>query len=142
MTFLSFLSISTDLHMETLVDINENTKIIIPKPSKQHFCKIHSNLESLWKREKGKKPVILLCTGSLNPVHNMHIRIFELAKAKLEATTDFLVVGALISPSHDQYVKYKLHRDHIHSKHRIELCKLATENSDFIETWSWECEQE
>jgi hypothetical protein len=33
---------------------------------------------------EGIQPVVLLSTGSLSPVHRMHINVFQLAKRHLE----------------------------------------------------------
>eukprot|EP01120_Amphizonella_sp_Union-15-10_P005009 TRINITY_DN1574_c0_g1_i2.p1 TRINITY_DN1574_c0_g1~~TRINITY_DN1574_c0_g1_i2.p1 ORF type:complete len:207 (+),score=37.25 TRINITY_DN1574_c0_g1_i2:57-677(+) len=50
--------------------------------------------------------VVLMLSGSFNPVHRMHIKAFELAKKKLEEK--YPVIGGYIAPSSDPYVRSKL----------------------------------
>jgi len=88
--------------------------------------------------EKGK--AVLLCTGSYNPVHNMHIKMFEIAKQSLEQQ-GIEVVGAYLSPSHDSYVQGKLGKDAINSVHRVEMCNLILASNSWIVVSTWEMAQ-
>lgn len=45
------------------------------------------------------KRVVLLTTGSLNPVHTGHVQQLEEAKRHIEAHSDSRVVAGFISPS-------------------------------------------
>lgn len=101
--------------------------------------------------------VILISTGSYNPsmnflfnivdddiVHKMHIEMLRLAKNELESTFKFKVLGAYISPSHEDYVSYKLKDDYIYTELRLEMCKLAIKesgHSDWIQVDPWEATQ-
>ncbi|XP_014667508.1 PREDICTED: nicotinamide/nicotinic acid mononucleotide adenylyltransferase 1-like isoform X2 [Priapulus caudatus] len=81
--------------------------------------------------------VVLLACGSFNPVTNMHLRIFELARDQLQRTGLFTVVGGVVSPVNDAYVK----KDLVESYHRVQMAKLATQSSDWIRVDPWESEQ-
>ncbi|KAK9515466.1 hypothetical protein VZT92_026112 [Zoarces viviparus] len=78
--------------------------------------------------------VVLLACGSFNPVTNMHLRMFELARDHLEDTGLYRVVKGIISPVGDGYNKKGL----IESSHRLAMARLSTENSDWITVDSWE----
>ncbi|XP_013871189.1 nicotinamide/nicotinic acid mononucleotide adenylyltransferase 1 [Austrofundulus limnaeus] len=78
--------------------------------------------------------VVLLACGSFNPITNMHLRMFELARDYLEDTGQYNVVKGIISPVGDGYQKKGL----IEARHRVEMAQLATENSGWITVDSWE----
>lgn len=78
--------------------------------------------------------VVLLSCGSFNPITNMHLRMFELARDHLEDTGQYRVVKGIISPVGDAYKKKGL----IDSSHRLEMARLSTEDSDWITVDSWE----
>ncbi|XP_070766025.1 nicotinamide/nicotinic acid mononucleotide adenylyltransferase 1 [Enoplosus armatus] len=78
--------------------------------------------------------VVLLACGSFNPITNMHLRMFELARDHLEDTGQYRVVKGIISPVGDGYKKKGL----IEACHRLEMARLSTETSDWITVDSWE----
>ncbi|KAK8630204.1 hypothetical protein V6N13_079007 [Hibiscus sabdariffa] len=80
--------------------------------------------------------VVLVATGSFNPPTLMHLRMFELARDALNSN-GFCVIGGYMSPVNDAYKKRGL----IAAEHRIEMCKLACESSDFIMVDPWEAKQ-
>ncbi|ELT93563.1 hypothetical protein CAPTEDRAFT_211251 [Capitella teleta] len=82
--------------------------------------------------------VVLLCCGSFNPITNMHLRMFELARDALDATGRYKVVGGIISPVNDAYTKPSL----VSAKHRSTMIRLALQTSDWIKLDTWESEQE
>ncbi|XP_060614922.2 nicotinamide/nicotinic acid mononucleotide adenylyltransferase 1 [Anolis sagrei] len=84
-----------------------------------------------------KTEVVLLACGSFNPITNMHLRLFELAKDHLHETGKYKVVKGIISPVGDGYKKKGL----IGAKHRVAMAKLATESSDWVEVDDWESSQ-
>ncbi|XP_024914897.1 nicotinamide/nicotinic acid mononucleotide adenylyltransferase 1 [Cynoglossus semilaevis] len=84
-----------------------------------------------------KTPVVLLSCGSFNPITNMHLRMFELARDHLEGSGQYTVVKGIISPVGDSYKKKGL----IEATHRLEMARLATESSDWITVNSWEIDQ-
>ncbi|KAM9343006.1 nicotinamide/nicotinic acid mononucleotide adenylyltransferase 1 [Pholidichthys leucotaenia] len=84
-----------------------------------------------------KTNVVLLACGSFNPVTNMHLRMFELARDHLEDTGQYKVVKGVISPVGDAYKKKGL----IEASHRLEMARLATERTGWITADSWESMQ-
>lgn len=78
--------------------------------------------------------VVLLACGSFNPITNMHLRMFELARDHLQDTGQYRVVKGIISPVGDAYKKKGL----IEACHRLEMARLSTENSDWLTVDSWE----
>lgn len=99
----------------------------------------------------GQLRLVLLTTGSLNPVHKAHIALGAWAKRQLDARPlgDVTVVAFVVSPSHFSYVRSKLGETAIPSHHRLELCRLAIENDaeiaqcgseNFAHVDSWECD--
>ncbi|XP_005530548.1 PREDICTED: nicotinamide/nicotinic acid mononucleotide adenylyltransferase 1 [Pseudopodoces humilis] len=86
-----------------------------------------------------KIEVVLLACGSFNPITNMHLRLFELAKDYFHETGKYKVIKGIISPVGDAYKKKGL----ISANHRVTMAKLATENSDWVEVDDWEsCQNE
>ncbi|XP_039200613.1 nicotinamide/nicotinic acid mononucleotide adenylyltransferase 3 isoform X1 [Crotalus tigris] len=82
-------------------------------------------------------PLILLACGSFNPITNMHMRLFELARDHLHQTGKYNVIEGIISPVSDNYGKEGL----VAAKHRIAMVRLAVETSDWIRVDPWESEQ-
>ncbi|KAI3357351.1 hypothetical protein L3Q82_015784 [Scortum barcoo] len=78
--------------------------------------------------------VVLLACGSFNPITNMHLRMFELARDHLQDTGQYKVVKGIISPVGDGYKKKGL----IEACHRVEMARLATEDSGWITVDPWE----
>ncbi|XP_015686218.1 nicotinamide/nicotinic acid mononucleotide adenylyltransferase 1-like, partial [Protobothrops mucrosquamatus] len=81
--------------------------------------------------------VVLLACGSFNPITNMHLRLFELARDHLQETGKYKVVKGIVSPVGDAYLKKSL----ISARHRVAMARLATENSDWLEVDDWESSQ-
>ncbi|GAB1285543.1 Nicotinamide/nicotinic acid mononucleotide adenylyltransferase 2 [Apodemus speciosus] len=115
--------------------------------------------------ETTKTHVILLACGSFNPITKGHIQMFERARDYLHKTGRFIVIGGIVSPVHDSYGK----QDHcqtwlsgynqrtscppqpascsqrgglVSSRHRLIMCQLAVQNSDWIRVDPWECYQD
>ncbi|XP_042734225.1 nicotinamide/nicotinic acid mononucleotide adenylyltransferase 3 isoform X2 [Lagopus muta] len=87
---------------------------------------------------KSRIPLILLACGSFNPITNMHMRLFELARDHLHQTGRYQVIEGIMSPVNDAYGKKGL----VSARHRIAMAKLALETSDWIRVDPWETEQE
>ncbi|XP_063173441.1 nicotinamide/nicotinic acid mononucleotide adenylyltransferase 1 [Candoia aspera] len=81
--------------------------------------------------------VVLLLCGSFNPITNMHLRLFELARDHLHEMGKYKVVKGIISPVGDAYLKKGL----IGASHRVTMARLATENTDWLEVDDWESSQ-
>ncbi|GCB75024.1 hypothetical protein scyTo_0020868, partial [Scyliorhinus torazame] len=82
--------------------------------------------------------VVLLACGSFNPITNMHLRMFELARDYLHETGKYTVIKGIISPVGDGYKKKGL----IEAEYRLAMVKMATESSDWVTLSSWESQQE
>ncbi|XP_060690858.1 nicotinamide/nicotinic acid mononucleotide adenylyltransferase 3 isoform X3 [Hemiscyllium ocellatum] len=87
-------------------------------------------------------PVALIACGSFNPITNMHMRMFELARDHLHQTVLFAglyeVIKGIISPVNDRYGKKGL----VTAKHRVAMVQRALETSDWITQDPWESQQE
>ncbi|KAI0209397.1 Nicotinamide/nicotinic acid mononucleotide adenylyltransferase 1 [Lamellibrachia satsuma] len=82
--------------------------------------------------------VVLLACGSFNPVTNMHLRMFELARDALNRTGRYRVVAGVASPVNDSYAK----KDLLCASHRCAMLKTALQSSDWIRLDTWETEQD
>ncbi|GAB1610222.1 nicotinamide/nicotinic acid mononucleotide adenylyltransferase 1-like [Argonauta hians] len=81
--------------------------------------------------------VILVACGSFNPVTNMHLRMFELAKDSLTKTGRYKVLGGIMSPVSDFYSKQGLEK----ASHRCEMVQLALQTLDWVKLDTWESDQ-
>uniref|UniRef100_A0A8D2B1Z3 Nicotinamide-nucleotide adenylyltransferase n=1 Tax=Sciurus vulgaris TaxID=55149 RepID=A0A8D2B1Z3_SCIVU len=86
---------------------------------------------------KSRIPVVLLACGSFNPITNMHLRLFEVARDHLHQTGMYQVTQGIISPVNDDYGK----KDLVASHHRVAMAQLALQTSDWIRVDPWESEQ-
>ncbi|XP_072282153.1 nicotinamide/nicotinic acid mononucleotide adenylyltransferase 1 isoform X2 [Pyxicephalus adspersus] len=86
-------------------------------------------------KSKERTEVVLLATGSFNPVTVMHLRLFELARDYLHSTGNYKVVKGIISPVSDGYKKKGL----VEGQHRLSMAQLAAQTSDWIKVDAWEC---
>lgn len=81
--------------------------------------------------------VVLIACGSFNPVTNMHLRMFELARDALNKTGKYNVIAGIMSPVSDHYPKKGL----LCAKHRCEMVRLGLKSSDWVRLDTWESEQ-
>eukprot|EP00455_Lapot_gusevi_P030492 TRINITY_DN3281_c0_g1_i5.p1 TRINITY_DN3281_c0_g1~~TRINITY_DN3281_c0_g1_i5.p1 ORF type:complete len:237 (-),score=34.75 TRINITY_DN3281_c0_g1_i5:331-1041(-) len=79
---------------------------------------------------------VLILSGSFNPVHRMHIYIFEACRRFIEQNGGIVLAG-FVSPSSDRYVRGKLADAAIELIHRNQLCRIATADSDWLEVCEW-----
>ncbi|XP_047591677.1 nicotinamide/nicotinic acid mononucleotide adenylyltransferase 3 isoform X8 [Lutra lutra] len=86
---------------------------------------------------KSRIPVVLLACGSFNPITNMHLRLFEVARDHLHQTGMYQVIGGIISPVNDHYRK----QDLVAAHHRVAMARLALQTSDWVRVDPWESEQ-
>ncbi|XP_073088368.1 nicotinamide/nicotinic acid mononucleotide adenylyltransferase 3 isoform X5 [Manis javanica] len=86
---------------------------------------------------KSRIPVVLLACGSFNPITNMHLRLFEVARDHLHQTGLYQVIRGIISPVNDNYMK----KDLVAAQHRVAMARLAVQTSNWIQVDSWESEQ-
>jgi nicotinic acid mononucleotide adenylyltransferase len=101
-----------------------------------------SKVEKQMKNIKGKIPTILILGGSFNPVHQMHIHSFIVAKNHIDSLNKEYVIGGFLIPSTDRYVQGKLGEEAIPLKLRNKMIDLAVEKSDFILNCPWGVSQE
>jgi len=104
------------------------------------FAKIEAMCAALPSGDTRQR-VVLLMTGSLNPVHKLHMQSFEIAKRGLEQDAKLVVVGGLLSASHDDYVGRKVRADLIPFVDRAALCRLAVNDSKWVDFDEWEGRQ-
>ncbi|KAI9090820.1 hypothetical protein DFS34DRAFT_584891 [Phlyctochytrium arcticum] len=83
-------------------------------------------------------PVLLVACGSYSPVTYLHLRMFEMAKDLLVDHPDYYPIGGVFSPVSDAYKKPGL----VPWQHRVQMCELATANSDWITVDPWESRQQ
>eukprot|EP00062_Callorhinchus_milii_P016608 gi/632968076/ref/XP_007900332.1/ PREDICTED: nicotinamide mononucleotide adenylyltransferase 1 isoform X1 [Callorhinchus milii] len=105
----------------------------------QHSQIVFQSLLSASAMENPEKrvEVVLLSCGSFNPITNMHLRMFELARDYLQGTGKYTVIKGIISPVGDAYKKKGL----IESHHRLTMATLATDSSDWVTVDPWEMNQ-
>lgn len=114
-----------DNHTEESFIFEKNTLDI--KCTPYHF--LDKNVES---------PVVLLTTGSFNPIHSGHIEMMELAKKSLESK-GHKVVGGYFAPDHDEYINMKLGKEAIDFNYRMKLIldTLKEKNIDWLTVDPW-----
>lgn len=97
--------------------------------------------QKLKENHNNKKKIVLLTTGSYNPIHRMHLTMLKIAKDHLEEVMpDIEVLCGFISPSNDDYVKSK-RVDAIPIAERVKMIESAIEeyNCDLdIKLHLWE----
>ncbi|KAK4698204.1 nicotinamide mononucleotide adenylyltransferase, partial [Phenoliferia sp. Uapishka_3] len=79
------------------------------------------------------KPLVLVACGSYSPCTFLHLRMFEMARDHARAN-GWVVVGGYLSPVNDGYHKKGLAA----SNHRVAMCELAVQDSDWLMVDSWE----
>jgi len=84
------------------------------------------------------KFVVLYLSGGLCPVHLMHVGMFEIAKKFIEQK-GLIVVGGWLGPSSQGYIQSKLPKHkQLSAENRVELCRLATNDSDWLSYCDWD----
>jgi nicotinic acid mononucleotide adenylyltransferase len=86
--------------------------------------------ENYAKRDESKSSVVLVTTGSMNPIHLGHVAQLEKAKEYLEKQGKEVVAG-FVSPSDAGWAKGKAHGC-LNNEKKIELCMQALEGHPFI----------
>ena len=103
--------------------------------------RLHSQLLQSGRKVDDKVPLVLVSVGKYNPVHLIHIHMFEVAKHYLERHTNFAVVGGLICPSHDKFVRSECRGNlasAIPARRRAAMCRVLTRASSWIDVCRWE----
>lgn len=89
-----------------------------------------------------KKNIILLLNGCFNPIHNNHIRLLELAREHLNSLDIYHVIGGYISPTHDAGIERKISHLYTTWQNRLEMCRLAVQDSSWIMIDDWQIGEE
>lgn len=84
------------------------------------------------------RALVLVSTGAYCPVHRMHVEVFEGVRSSLEQDKRGTVIAGFMSPSHADYVDSKLRGASIAIEHRVEMCRIATRSSDWVDASAWE----
>jgi len=122
---------------ETLIPVLTGTKRFVEVKKSDDRRKFTPTLKLETRKAKLSKPlffddlVVLLTTGSMNPIHKGHVKNMEIAKDLLEKEARKKVLCGYISPSHDSWLSRKKY-GFLRVEHRIKMAKLACRNSDWI----------
>ena len=107
----------------------------IIKNLKVDTTKIEKNLKKI---NEDDKLIVLIESGSLAPPHKMHLGLMEISKKFIEQNdSKTKVIGGYLINSSDKYVKHKLKKDFISLYHRVNMSKLLTQNSDWLDCLDW-----
>ncbi|KAG0222169.1 hypothetical protein BGX31_009314 [Mortierella sp. GBA43] len=110
--------------------------------------KIVDRIDQMTMEDYEKEKIVLLLTGSFCPIHLHHTEMLEAAKTRMEQDQDgtpgAMILGGFLSPSHDLYVGEKLRGDSLvlNAEERLELCRLQTADSDWMDVDAWEASQD
>jgi nicotinic acid mononucleotide adenylyltransferase len=107
------------------INVNQDEDIqALKKLSQPTDLSVISNFLSNPQCPSNQNLGILLTTGSLNPPHFQHFRIFDIA-AKYLSKYNIDIIAGFLSPSADCYTKSKLGSESIPFFHRLNMCILA-----------------
>lgn len=84
-----------------------------------------------------KEPLVLVACGSFSPITFLHLRMFEMARDHIHFHTNYFVAGGYFSPVNDAYEKKGLAL----AEHRINMCELAVQTSDWLMVDPFEARQ-
>lgn len=147
-----------------VVNVLKVNFIATPTPPTEdwNLSKILYQLETkqTFTSEPRQARVVLLGTGALNPIHNGHIKMMELARVSLQSR-GYDVIGGFLSPSSDLYVSGKMKSIHQRllrtsglnkspsletmyssSHHRVHMTRLACQDSEWLHVGCWESNQD
>lgn len=83
------------------------------------------------------EPLVIVACGSFSPITYLHLRIFEMTLDDISKKKHYQVIGGYFSPVSSKYKKEGL----ISSQHRVEMCRIACEESKWLMVDSWESDQ-
>jgi len=107
----------------------------VPGSRGVNVSKVCAELTSCEARE-AKRLAFLVLPGSFNPIHSQHLRALELARDVMKES-GWHVIGGFLAPSDDQYVREKIGTYAWPLHRRLELCRLATETSSWVDVTPW-----
>ena len=82
--------------------------------------------------------MVLVACGSFSPPTILHTRLLEVCRDELRKR-GVEVVGGYLSPVNDRYSKQGLGA--ASAAHRVAMCELAVQSSDWIMVDDWEARQ-
>lgn len=96
-----------------------------------------TSVDKLRGKDLTGRPLVLLTTGGMAPIHNGHIAMMEEARRQAEAQ-GWNVIGGYFAPGHDSYVGQKYNGTAaIPAAHRCAMVELAVKDSDWLELDPW-----
>jgi nicotinamide mononucleotide adenylyltransferase len=98
---------------------------------------VQTPIDKIKEISETNRNLILVLTGAFSPIHKMHVQLLENVKKFMEEKHNFNVIGGYLSPAHDAYNKFGL----LNAFHRVNMCELEIENSNWIMVDKWECTQ-
>lgn len=96
-----------------------------------------NNNESTTTSASSLPPVVLVSCGSFSPVTILHLRLFEMARDWGRNMKLYNAIQGILSPVSDAYGKKGL----ASAQHRVKMCDLAVESSEWLEVDHWEANQ-
>ncbi len=81
----------------------------------------------------GETLIVLVNSGSFNPPNRFLRCMMELAEKAAEQHHNGRVVGGFVVPSSDAYVQSKFGRNAYRLDHRVEMCRLAAQDSLWLD---------
>lgn len=87
--------------------------------------------------KSSKPPAVILSTGAFCPVHQGHLDLMEVARARVEAE-GYSVIGGYLSPGHEEYLRLKLGDEATSSSARLVECGAAISGSSWLMVDPWE----
>jgi nicotinic acid mononucleotide adenylyltransferase len=75
---------------------------------------------------------VLVLGGAFNPVHTQHIALMHLVKEVVEAEHNYAIRAGYLAVAPDGYVRTKLKDRAMKGEHRLAMCNLALQGSDWL----------
>lgn len=97
------------------------------------LARVRARFEQIQKDQVGDAPLyILVARGSMCPPHKSHVGMLEAARKVYESSGRTVLFG-LLAPQDDMYIRRKLGEEAIASNHRINMCRLACLQHEWID---------
>jgi nicotinic acid mononucleotide adenylyltransferase len=86
--------------------------------------------------------IVLLTTGAMNPVHRGHVGMLHAAARGIHEQNRGTVLGAFISPSHDNYLRGKFgETGYLPARQRLAYCNAALQDQNLVSLGAWEAQR-